>query len=272
MIVFNILAWIFVIVLLFIVNQFAIVIYDALNTHKKPIGHGAAIALEVMQEAVVTFISLITYALGFINYDALFLKKDNKKYPPVLLVHGYMMNRACFFYVHLRLVLDGFRVFTVNLYPPVLSITDLAERVADKMDEMADKTGEKEAYLVGHSMGGLVTRYYSSSPRGKGRVKRIITIASPHKGTRIAVLGIGKDAREMIPGSEFINELNKKPMPPLYALWSTLDNLIVPPENAFMEGMPNDSLPLNGHIAMLFSNTVYRHIVSHLKEDTGNTK
>ena len=134
------------------------------------------------------------------------------------------------------------------------------------MDEIADKTGEKEIYLIGHSMGGLVSRYYSSSPRGKGRVRGIITIASPFKGTRIAVLGIGKNAKEMIPGSEFLNELNKKPMPEIYALWSTLDNLVVPPEYAFMEGMPNDFLPLKGHIALLFSNAVYSRILSHLKE------
>ncbi len=272
MIVLDILAWIFLVVLIFLVSQFAIVIYDALNTSKKPVGQMPAIALEVLQEAVFTFISFITYVIGFINYDAVFLKKDNKKYPPILLVHGYMMNRACFFYIHLRLVIDGFRVFTVNLYPPVKSITELSERVADKMDEIADKTGEKEIYLIGHSMGGLVSRYYSSSPRGAGRVRGIITIASPYKGTRIAVLGIGKNAKEMVPGSEFLNELNKKTMPKIYALWSTLDNLIVPPEYAFMEGMPNDSLPLKGHIAMLFSNVVYRHIVGYLKENSASVK
>ncbi len=265
MIVLNILAWIFIIVLLLIANQFSIVIYDALNSNKKPLKHISTIAIEVLEEAVVTFISLITYGFGFINYDYLFLKKNNKQYPPVLLVHGYMMNRACFFYIHLRLALDGFRVFTVNLYPPALSITTLSERVADKMDEIADKTGEKEVYFVCHSMGGLASRYYSNSPRGTGRVKKFITIGTPHNGTRIAVLGSGKNAREMVPGSEFLNELNKKPMSPTYAIWSTLDNLIAPPENAFMDNMENDSIPFKGHISLLYSNKVYNHISSHLK-------
>ncbi len=267
MIVLNILAWIFIIVLLLVINQFSIVIYDALNSNKKSFEHVSKIAIDVFEEAIITFITLITYGLGFINYDYMFLKKNNTQYPSVLLVHGYMMNRACFFYIHLRLVLDGFRVFTVNLYPPALSITKLSERVADKMDEIADKTGDKEAYFVCHSMGGLVSRYYSNSPRGIGRVKKLITISSPHKGTRIAVLGSGKNAREMVPGSEFLNELNKKPIPPTYAIWSTLDNLIVPPENAFMDNMENDSIPFKGHLSMLFSNTVYSHILRKLKEN-----
>ncbi len=266
MTVLKILAWIFVAVLLYTVSQFTTLIYDLLNFQKKPLERSSLIVREILQEAVFTFISLITYIFGFINYDSLFMKKEQTKHPPVLLVHGYMMNRACFIYMHIRLVLDGFRVFTVNLYPPALSITRLSERVADKMDELAEKTREKQVYVIGHSMGGLVSRYYGNSPRGVGRVKKLITIASPHKGTRLAVLGIGKNAREMVPGSVFLNELNSKPIPPVYAIWSTLDNMIIPPENAYMDGMSNAPVPLKGHIAMLFSNTVYRHILSVLTD------
>lgn len=270
MIILKILAWFFIVVLVYIVIQFTLVIYDWLNFRHKPIGSPLSIAGEILGEAVVNSFAFLTYVLGFINYDPLFLRKENKKYPPVLLVHGYMMNRACFMYVHIRLALDGFRVFSVNLYPPALSIRDLAERVADKMDEIEDKTGEKGAFLIGHSMGGLVTRYYGNSPRGAGRIKKLITIASPHRGTRMAVLGLGINAKEMIPGSEFLNEMNKKPLPPIYSIWSTLDNLIVPPEHAFMDTIPNVSLPFKGHIAMLFSNTVYRHVLRLLTEDFKN--
>lgn len=266
MIILKILEWFFVIVFVNVIIQFTIVIYDWLNFQNKPLPSHSSIAWEVLQETVANSFAFLTYAFGLINYDPIFLKKENKKYPPVLLVHGYMMNRACFIYIHIRLAIDGFRVFSVNLYPPKLSITELAERVADKMEEIADKTGEKEVYLIGHSMGGLVTRYYSISPRGAGRVKRLITLASPHRGTRIAVLGMGINAKEMVPGSEFLNELNKKPLPPIYSIWSTLDNLIVPPEHAYSDNISNLSIPAKGHIAMLFSNTVYRHILSLLTE------
>ncbi len=264
MIVLHILAWIFIVVLIVTVNQFTLAIYDALNARTKPFEGAVAVAVEVLQETVFMFLSVLTYVLGFINYDALFLKKGPSSHPPVLLVHGYMMNRACFLYVHVRLALAGYRVFTVNLYPPALSITELSDRVADKMDEIAEKTGEKQVYLVGHSMGGLVSRYYANSARGDGRIKGLITIASPHRGTKIAVLGIGKNAREMVPGSDFLSALNSTPLPPVFALWSTLDNLIIPAGNGFMDGMENEAVPLKGHMALLYSGAVYRRVVARL--------
>lgn len=259
MIILHILAWIFIVVLVFVLGQFLIAIYDRLNSKDEPFYNRFTVMREIFLEVVFTFLSVLTYVLGFINYDYIFLKSEKKQYSPVLLVHGYTMNRACFLFIHLRLVLDGFRVFTVNLYPPLLSIESLSERVADKMDEIADKTGEKSAYLVCHSMGGLVARYYSNSPRGIGRVKQLITIATPHHGTRIAVLGKGKNAKEMKPGSDFLKQLNKLALPKTYAIWSTLDNLIIPPEHAFIDGVSNISLPFKGHISLLYSNDVYKY-------------
>ncbi len=269
MIIVSILAWVFRVVLVYVILQFVLTIYDRLSVQHKPLEGGLGIVVwEVLYEAMVTWLAFLTYGIGFIDYDAIFLRRRDKRYPPVLLIHGYMMNRAYYLYLHVRLALDGFRVFSVNLYPPLRSIPELAERLADKMDYIADKTGEKEAFLIGHSMGGLVARSYAASPRGSGRVKRLITIASPHRGTRIAVLGLGKNAREMVPGSAFLQSLDEKPLPRIYALWSTLDNMVVPPENAYTEGMPNMSVPFRGHIAMLFSNTVYRHVVFLLRGET----
>ncbi len=269
MIVLKILTWIFIVVLMFVMGQFLIAVYDALNFKNEPLNGGFQIIKEILQEAVLTFFSVLTYGFGFFNYDYLFLKSEKKQYPPVLLVHGYTMNRACFIFIHLRLVMDGFRVFTVNLYPPFSSIESLSDIVADKMDEIAEKTGEKEAYLVCHSMGGLVARYYSATPRGVGRVKKLITIATPHNGTRIAVLGKGRNAEEMKPGSEFLKKLNELPVPEIYAIWSTLDNLIIPPERAFIKGMPNTSLQFKGHITLLYSNEVYKHIKDTLTPKVG---
>ncbi|MCL4557109.1 MAG: alpha/beta fold hydrolase [Deltaproteobacteria bacterium] len=267
MIVFKVLARFFIVVLVYVAAQFAIAVYDRLNFQHKPMGSGLSIAREVLYEAVVTSFAFLTYIIGFVNYDGVFLRRHGKRYPPVLLVHGYMMNRACYIYMHIRLALDGFRVFTVNLYPPLRSIAELSECVADKVDEVDARTGEKEVYLIGHSMGGLVARYYGTSQRGRGRVKGLITIASPHRGTRIAALGIGKNAKEMVPGSAFLSGLDAKPLPRIYSIWSTLDNLVVPPEHAYSEGIPNLSVPFQGHIAMLFSNTVYGHTVRLLKGD-----
>lgn len=62
--------------------------------------------------------------------------------------------------------------------------------------------------LVGHSMGGLVARAYLRR-YGELRVARLITLGTPHRGSLLAHLGIGRNARQMEPGSVWLRELAK---------------------------------------------------------------
>ncbi|HEY0016695.1 MAG TPA: hypothetical protein VGC13_10265 [Longimicrobium sp.] len=55
--------------------------------------------------------------------------------------------------------------------------------------------GEYEVFLVGHSMGGLVSRAYLENPAYQkdawyGRVRALITLGTPHLGAPLAVAGI----------------------------------------------------------------------------------
>jgi triacylglycerol lipase len=63
--------------------------------------------------------------------------------------------------------------------------------------------------LVGFSMGGLVARYYVQRLGGLAQVQRLITIASPHNGTWTAYLRTNTGARQMRPGSPFLEDLNR---------------------------------------------------------------
>ena len=63
--------------------------------------------------------------------------------------------------------------------------------------------------LVGFSMGGLVARYYVQRLGGIERVRRFITMSSPHKGTWTAFLRQNRGARQMRPGSAFLQDLNR---------------------------------------------------------------
>ena len=63
--------------------------------------------------------------------------------------------------------------------------------------------------VVGFSMGGLVARYYVQRLGGIERVRRFITMSSPHKGTWTAFLRQNRGARQMRPGSAFLQDLNR---------------------------------------------------------------
>jgi pimeloyl-ACP methyl ester carboxylesterase len=76
-----------------------------------------------------------------------------------------------------------------------------AAQLADRVDAaVAAHRGQAEVSLVAHSMGGLVGRYYLESGAftdrpGFGAVRRLITLATPHRGAAAAlprVLGMEK--------------------------------------------------------------------------------
>jgi triacylglycerol lipase len=58
-------------------------------------------------------------------------------------------------------------------------------------------------------MGGLVSRYYLQRLGGIHRVRKFVTIATPHRGTWTGFLRANPGARDMRPGSAFLRDLNR---------------------------------------------------------------
>ena len=98
----------------------------------------------------------------------------------------------------------GIRVGAVSLEPPFASIDALAAQLDREIEDFlqAGATSGK-LVLVTHSMGGLAARAYLKR-HGAARVAKLITLACPHHGTRLAYLGLGHNAREMRPGSAWL--------------------------------------------------------------------
>ncbi len=75
-------------------------------------------------------------------------------------------------------------------------------------------------YLVAHSAGGLVARYYVQILGGSHYCEGLITLGTPHKGTWVAGLGLfthlflkAKCLWDMMPCSGLIHQINKASWP-----------------------------------------------------------
>jgi len=84
----------------------------------------------------------------------------------------------------------------VTLAPPYATSEVRANAVAQQIDEILARTGKAKVNLVAHSQGGLDARVLAS-PNGLGygdRIASVTTIASPHRGSKVAdaVLGMLK--------------------------------------------------------------------------------
>jgi triacylglycerol esterase/lipase EstA (alpha/beta hydrolase family) len=82
--------------------------------------------------------------------------------------------------------------------------------------------------LVGHSMGGLVARAYLQR-HGESRVAGLVTLGTPHQGSRLAHIGYGENARQMRPGSPWLQALaSPAPVVDTVVIYSPHDNFVMP--------------------------------------------
>jgi pimeloyl-ACP methyl ester carboxylesterase len=201
---------------------------------------------------------------------------------PILLVHGLVDNRSIFTLLRRGLRRRGFgRVMTMN-YPVFTSDVRLAARtLGEQVEALCAETGFERVHVVGHSMGGIIARYYVQRLGGDQRVHTLVTLGSPHAGTRAAHLLPQRICRQLRPTSDLMTEL-AEPAPGLrtrfVSFWTDLDQLIVPKRsaclehedlvvrNVFVRGVGHMSLPIHGKVVHEICTTL-----AHLDAD-GSTR
>ena len=121
----------------------------------------------------------------------------------VVLVHGIFDDGRIFDRMRSALEDRGLVTHAIDLNPASgrTGLHPLARQLAGFIDAIA----VAKVDLVGFSMGGIVARVFMQSLGGHARVRRLITIASPHHGTHMGHLmpfgGGARDApREPVPG------------------------------------------------------------------------
>ncbi|GHD48538.1 esterase/lipase family protein [Streptomyces galbus] len=160
--------------------------------------------------------------------------------PPVVLLHGFIDNRSVFVLLRRSLVQHGrHRVESLNYSPLTCDIRTAAELLGRHIEEICERTGSPQVDIVGHSLGGLIARYYVQCLGGDLRVRTLVTLGTPHAGTRVAPLANAHPiVRQMRPESPLIQEL-RGPAPGcrtrFVSFWSDLDHLMDPLESACVD-------------------------------------
>ncbi len=189
---------------------------------------------------------------------------------PILLVHGYVSNRGLMWAVRKRLAAASLGpVYTVNLRPMFGSIDEMVPGLAARIDTICLETGASSVNIVAHSMGGLVVRAYLVAHAESARVARLITLCSPHQGTQMAVLGLGRCVREMRPGSERLKALlaaeSATPKPPTLSVYTLNDDLVYPAESSRLAWAENLPMSGVGHVSLMSSKPVAERVIAALK-------
>lgn len=112
--------------------------------------------------------------------------------------------------------------FLTVCYPLSGNLSD-ATRVAMTKVTQRWPNGPPEADAVGISMGGLVARLAAARPDNGFpplRISRLFTLATPHQGAKLARhVALDRSARDMRPGSPFLEDLERACAPAQYELF-----------------------------------------------------
>ena len=160
--------------------------------------------------------------------------------PPVVLLHGFIDNRSVFVLLRRSLAQHGRQqIESLNYSPLTCDIRTAAELLSRHIEEICERTGSRQVDIVGHSLGGLIARYYVQRLGGDLRVRTLVTLGTPHSGTRVVPLANAHPiVRQMRPGSELLEELTR-PAPGcrthFVSFWSDLDHLMDPLETACID-------------------------------------
>ena len=188
--------------------------------------------------------------------------------PALLLVHGFLCNRAFWTGFAREFAARGYAIDSVNLEPTFGTLDDYPAILHNAVQRLRAQTGQAKVVLIGHSMGGLAIRAYLRD-YGSDAVRKAITIGTPHMGTWGAQLGLGKNSFQMRlntlqrPGA-WLNHLRNLESPGQDQLFEILfthhDNIVFPQAIQTLGKAPVHEFGGMGHVQMVYAPTVRARI------------
>lgn len=215
---------------------------------------GCRIAIWLLiQETACLLLTILLRPFGWLH-PQLPVRAEGAR-PPVILLHGLFQNRSCLFWMQYRLRAAGYQqIISINT-PPWRDMETLTEELAKKVDELRITLKVDKVILVGHSMGGIIARNYVQNRGGAAYVHGMVTLGSPHHGSKLAPFALSPMGKTLLPDSTFLRQFNSVVWPQVtqaVSIFTRYDNIVLPAESAKMAGATLVELDGMGHTALLF--------------------
>lgn len=188
---------------------------------------------------------------------------------PVVLVHGYLCNHRIWDTTAAQLRAQGHAVFAVDLEPVFASIDDYAPILESAVTSALLNSGQTQVALVGHSMGGLAIRAWMRK-HGTDRVARVLTLGTPHVGTKLAKGSRTPNGLQMLWGSPWLTTLAAGEDDALRSLLRVAitpqDNIVYPQRPQTLPGITATVFPGIGHLQMCLDPDVNAWVLRELAD------
>jgi len=183
----------------------------------------------------------------------------------VVLVHGFMASAGVFRPLRAKLEREAKAQVATFTHAPGAGVKRIAQQLADVVQRIP--TGAR-VHVVGHSLGGIVARWFVQELGGHARVAQTISLASPfggaHFARRIPVF-VGADLHE---SSNVLARVRARAH--AFAVRHTSivagdDRMVVGADNAVFPNGDVVVLPGRGHNALLFDEEAARIVIERVK-------
>ncbi len=178
----------------------------------------------------------------------------------VVFVHGLLAAGPVFDPLRRRVARElGLATLDIT-YGPHRHLESVAAELQARIEEVAEP--HQPVDLVGHSLGGLIARWYLQQLGGRGR--RLVTIATPHAGTPVARWVPGPMGRALRPGSPWLRRLGDSVDIPHLVVVADGDRLVPPQSAAAVRDARIERFPGLGHNEVLYDPRVQQTVVEAL--------
>lgn len=183
----------------------------------------------------------------------------------VVLVHGFLATAGVFRPLRARLEREtGARVATFT-HAPGVGVRSIARRLADLVDRVPKNS---RVTVVGHSLGGIVARYYVQELGGHARVARTVSLATPFGGVDVPQLlqrALGADVHAQ---SELLRRMRERAHEhgvPHTSIVAAEDSVVAGVETACLGYGDVVIAPGHGHNSLLFCDRVAGVVIDRVK-------
>lgn len=193
---------------------------------------------------------------------------------PLVMLHGMGGSAGNVAAIRLWVQLHSPRPIHVFGYAMKSNIDDVAEQFEAWLLEVAETYPEENFDIIAHSMGGIIARKALHNPTLRAKTRRLLTLGSPHRGTLLARWGGNRFVAALRPDSPFVKSINAEAAREveleeveIVSFWSRRDVMILPPENATLEGAWNIEMHESTHMSWMVKPRLIARIVDVLDSE-----
>ncbi|MEF2146424.1 MAG: alpha/beta fold hydrolase [Desulfovibrionaceae bacterium] len=165
-------------------------------------------------------------------FQRLLARKGTGQGVPVLLVHGLYHNHAAWLFFGRWLQREGYdNLTTVSYNSFTRTYPEIVQEVGRVLERIIHDNPGSKVLLVGHSLGGLVIHGLLAEKRFQGCFAGVVTLGTPHQGSALGRIAIGRLGRSLRPDNPLFHTLRALPEPedvPRLSIFAPLDSMVMP--------------------------------------------